>query len=399
MSVTNDVAVDKKASHIKWANSNIALHSHHYHFQLQNTLQLTDFVDGGQLTRDVARWSIRTLLANKFGPKPEDPKQVLAFASDLFQAMGFGKLQLSGATEAQAPSNMYADGWTPAFGYRQQKVAKCDFPAGFIAGALHAAYARPYEVTETACKAQGAKQCSFAIKEGKDDPKDKPYDTANVGGPAVGAAPDGGAKVQHSVNEPAIMDAVLGLPLMGDTATGLANKFGVLVSWTPQQFYSGLEYNFITRLADYDLGLERSAEELLFFDGEACALNTFHGITRSAEWNGLIKPQIKKPGDAVVALGAIANCLGWGKMQISDLSAGEGVKLNLFQGQEGLGYRSIFGISKKPRCYAASGAVRALMEVFLPGEVVESKFGRFKVEEKKCVTMGHPHCEFHAQRA
>lgn len=397
--VTSDIVVDKAKSHIKWANSNIALHSHHYHFQLQYTLGLTDFVDGAKLTREIAQWAIHALLRNKFGEKPQDSKEVLRFASELFQAMGFGRLQLAGATEASAPNNMYADGWTPQWGYSKGRLGQCDFPAGFIAGALQVAYGRPYEVRETACKSKGAASCGFEIKEAKDAPKDVKYDTSSVGGPAVDDAPAAGAKVQSNVNEAGIMDAVLSLPLTGDGTSGLANKFGVLVNWTPQQFYSGLEFNFINRLAEYDLGLERSAEELLFFDGEACALNTFHGITRSAEWNGLIKPMLSKQGDAVVALAAVANCLGWGKYQITDLVAAEGVKVKLFGGQEGLGYRTLFGVSKKPRCYAASGAVRALMEVFLPGEVVESKFGRFKVEEKQCVAMGHPHCEFVATRA
>jgi predicted hydrocarbon binding protein len=39
------------------------------------------------------------------------------------------------------------------------------------------------------------------------------------------------------------------------------------------------------------------------------------------------------------------------------------------------------------------------MEVFLPGEVVESKFGRFRVEETQCVAMGAPHCTFKATRS
>jgi predicted hydrocarbon binding protein len=396
MPVTSDIHVDTKASHITWARSNIAVHSHHYHFQLQYTLGLTDFIDGSRLTRDVARWTIAALLRNRFGSKPENPSEVLSFASELFQTMGFGRLDLQATA---TPSSMYADGWTPAYGYAKAKTGPCDFPAGFIAGALQAATGRPFDVVETACKANGAPSCTFATREARDAPADAPYDTGHVAGPPVAPAPEGGARIPHGVNETGIMEAVLSLPLMGDAQTGLARKFGVLVNWTPQQFYSGLEYSFITRLAEYDLGLERSAEELLFFDGEACALNTFHGITRSDEWRGLVKPMLSRPGDAVVALTAVANCLGWGKAIVTDLAPGEGLTVELYGGQEGLGYRTMYGLSKKPRCYAFSGAVRSLMEVFLPGEVVESKFGRFRVAETQCVTMGAPHCRFEATRA
>jgi predicted hydrocarbon binding protein len=397
--VTTAIGVDTKASHITWARSNIALHSHHYHFQLQYTLNLTDFIDGGALTREVARWAIAALLRNHFGDAPADPARVLRFASALFQAMGFGRLDVAGASNAATPVNMYVDGWTPAYGYTKAKVGKCDFPAGFIAAALEVAYGRPFVVEETACKAHSAPSSTFGIRDGKELAAARRYDTAHVGGPAVATAPDGGARIAHNVDEAAIMTAVLGLPLTGDILTGLASKFGVLLNWTPQQYYSGLEYEFITRLADYDLGLERSAEELLFFDGEACALNTFHGITRSDEWRGLVKPMLARPGDAVVALAAVANCLGWGKAVVTDLVPGEGLTVELYGGQEGLGYRAMFGLSQKPRCYAFSGAVRALMEVFLPGEVVESKFGRFRVEETQCVAMGAPHCTFKATRS
>lgn len=401
MPVTDDLEVDKNASHIRWAGSPIAVHSHHYHFQLQNTLELTDFIDGGELTRKTAKWAMFSLFKHRFEGKSTTPKEVLEFAVQLFHTMGFGTLSLPDGEHLAAPTNMYADGWTAAHGYRGEKRTKCNFPAGYIAGALSAAYGTNFEVTETQCKGQGAPRCVFESKDlgGKMDAKD--YDTrpANVSGPATAPPPASGASFQHSIDEAAIMNAVLGLPLMGDDKLGLVQKFGVLVNWTPQQFYSGLEYSFINQLAEYDLGLERSAEELLHFDGEACALNTFHGITRSGEWSALVKPQLQKPGDAVVALNAIMNCLGWGKAQITDLAAGEGVTVRLYGGQEGLGYRAMYGISKKPRCYAFSGAVRALMEVFLPGEAVEAKFGRFRVEEKQCVSMGHDHCEFKATRA
>lgn len=401
MPVTDDLEVDKAASHIRWAGSAIAVHSHHYHFQLQNTLDLTDFIDGGELTRKTAKWAMQSLFTARFAGKKPAPKEVLTFASELFHTMGFGTLSLPDGEQSNAPTNMYADGWTAAHGYRGEKRTKCNFPAGYIAGALSAAYNTNFEVTETQCKAQGAPRCVFVAKDMGGASAPAAYETrpSMVAGPAPAAAPASGAAFTHNIDEAGIMNAVLGLPLMGDDKFGLVEKFGVLVNWTPQQFYSGLEYNFINQLAGYDLGLERSAEELLHFDGEACALNTLHGITRSAEWAGLVKPQLSKSGDAVVALNAIMNCLGWGKCQIIDLNPGEGVTVKLFGGQEGLGYRTMFGISKKPRCYAFSGAVRALMEVFLPGEVVEAKFGRFRVEEKQCIAMGHPHCEFVATRS
>ncbi len=408
-SVSAHIGVDTAASHITWARSNIALHSHHYHFQLQYTLGLTDFVDGAALTRDVARRSFAALLRNRFGGGGADPAEVLAFACALFQAMGFGRVRIDGAAAAATPNaaavagatspiGMYADGWTPAYGYPRGKVGACDFPAGFIAGALEVAYGRAFDVTETACKANGAEACTFASHALDHARADALFDTGHVGGPAVDLAPGSGARIPHGVDEAGIMKAVLGLPLTGDPQTGLAKTFGILLNWTPQQFYSGVENTFITRLAEYDLGLERNAEELLLFDGEACALNTFHGITRSPEWAGLVKPMLARPGDAVVALTAVMNCLGWGKAVVTELTPGEGVTLELYGGQESLGYRAMFGESKKPRCYAFSGAVRALMEVFLPGEVVESKFGRFRVEETRCVAMGAPHCELKATR-
>ncbi len=397
LDVKSDLSVDKKASHILWAGMPICLHSHHYHFQLQYTLNFTDFIDGSRLTVDAACWTIKKLLENKFGSQPESPETVLHYAMDLFSTMGFGRLSLHGKDAAEAPNNMYADGWTPALGYTREKVGHCEFPAGFAAGALEAAYGRPFEVKETACKWSGASKCTFEIREAQGDAS---YDNALQpdDGPAVEQAPQEGALISHSVDEQAIMDAVLSLPLLGDKQTGLVNKFGVLINWTPQHYYSGVGHRFIMQLANYDLGLEHNAEELLFFDGEACALNTFHGITRSEEWNTLIRPMLSRSGDAVVALAAIANCLGWGKFQIMDLVPGEGLTARLYQGQEAQAFRSLFGISEKPRCYAFSGAVRAIMEVFLPGEVVEAKFGRFKVRESRCVAMGHPYCEFVAER-
>ncbi len=395
LDVKSDLSIDKDACHIHWAGSPVCLHSHHYHFQLQYTLNLTDFIDGSQLTRDSACWTIKDLLRNKFGPEPEDPRAVLDYATNLFSAMGFGRIEIDTGV-AEAPFNMYADGWTPAFGYAREKIGRCEFPAGFVSGALEAAYGRPFDVVETACRWSGAPRCTFEIRETDRETSRERVEAAET--PAMNKAPDEMALIPHSVDVEAIRDAVLSLPLLGDPATGLVNKFGVLVNWTPQRYYSGIGHGFIMQLADYDLGLERNAEELLFFDGEACALNTFHGITRSEEWKALIKPMLSRPGDAVVAVAAIANCLGWGRFQITDLVPGEGLSARLYEGQEGLAFRSLFGMSEKPRCYAFSGAVRAVMEVFLPGEVVEAKFGRFKVKETRCITMGDPYCEFLAER-
>lgn len=394
--VTSDLSIDKNACHISWAGLPICLHSHHYHFQLQYTLNLTDYINGSRLTKDAAGWTIKNLIENKFGKQPESPQAVLNYATKLFAAMGFGCLRMLNTTNAEAPNNMYADGWTPALGYRNDKLEHCEFPAGFAAGALEAAYGRPFEVTETACKWAGAPTCAFEIHETDNSVS---FSSATPDdGFSMEKSPSEGALIDHSVDEKAIMDAVLGLPLFGDPQTGLVNKFGVLINWTPQQYYAGVGHNFVMQLADYDMGLERNAEELLFFDGEACALNTFNGITRSAEWDALIRPMLAQSGDAVVALAAIANCLGWGKFQIMDLVPGEGLTARLYQGQEAQAFRSLFGISEKPRCYAFSGAVRAIMEVFLPGEVVEAKFGRFNVRESRCVAMGHPYCEFIAER-
>ncbi len=149
----------------------MVFHCHHYNTFLQQTIEDPSYVDSTAILTDAAAEVAFEQMTEYYLAHPEvvAPQQRLAIAAEMFKTCGFGTVDLAqlgdqGGT-AVAPHSHYALGWTSKFGPRE--TPGCYFVAGYIAGALAAAYGRPldmYRSTETSCAAAGADCCNFSVE-------------------------------------------------------------------------------------------------------------------------------------------------------------------------------------------------------------------------------------------
>lgn len=152
------------------AGATMVFHCHHYNGHLQRNLENSGFVDAATvIARSVAK-SINNAIKHYVAVHPEldTPQGKLQVAAEMAKTFGYGALDLSQLNEsggtAWANSSHFATGWLAKWG--QRETPGCHFMAGYIAGALAAAYNQPldhYHVEETECIAAGAKKCKFTV--------------------------------------------------------------------------------------------------------------------------------------------------------------------------------------------------------------------------------------------
>jgi hypothetical protein len=161
---------DAATNTITVAGATMVFHCHHYNGHLQRNLENSGFVDAPSvIARSVAK-SIDSAIKNHVATHPEldTPQGKLQVATEMAKTFGYGALDLSQLNEsggtAWANSSHFATGWLVKWG--QRETPGCYFIAGYIAGALAAAYNKPldyYQVQETECIAVGAKKCKFVV--------------------------------------------------------------------------------------------------------------------------------------------------------------------------------------------------------------------------------------------
>jgi predicted hydrocarbon binding protein len=155
---------------IKFDDSLISLHCHHYNCGLLKTIEEISHVDGHALIVETAAEAfyanVKQLLSRGF--MGASLGRALQEASELYRFMGFGTLDLSrlkeGGGYAYADSSYYVMAWLAKYGRRETPV--CYFTSGFIAGILGAIFdvtPHTYEVKETQCIMLGHDHCEFLV--------------------------------------------------------------------------------------------------------------------------------------------------------------------------------------------------------------------------------------------
>lgn len=375
-------------------------HCHHYNCFLQRSIsEQSALIDHRPLLTDAATEVVHAELS-QLGH---------ANAEELFQHLGFGLLDLKGATAsggfALVKASHYALGWLSKFGKAGEPV--CFFAAGFIEAAARLRFGGSFQVKETACVASGAKECRFELKPGG---------RASIpASPGLGTLTPFAARpelaTKTSVDEAAIITACGGLPL-GGTIEGKIDAFGVSLTRHWANYYNLISYRFDQQMEKAAGDAATAAARLLLVEaGQVCAFHTFGGIMESAEWEGLIKPQCKTTEDWVYGMVSVVNALGWGRWSVAALEPGQRLEVVVDGSYESNGYLGAFGKSSTPRCYLATGGTSGLMNLVyhanimsrpaLTPELYEKTFrdGRFFVaREVECRTMGAASCRFIAER-
>jgi hypothetical protein len=315
----------------------------------------------------------------------------LAMCELLYAHLGYGKLDLSRVAEGEvvAPSSHFVEGWFAGLGRREEPV--CSFTTGYVQGAVFAATGELVDVREVECMATGAERCRFEVTRGRERPIEpierRPFDFT--------AAAAEGHIHSASVDEQAIIDAVVGMPIHGNQ-DGLIPAFSVYLANTPADFYNLLSFTFIEAMKAKRR--EKTARRLLIEDAETCGMNTFRGIMNSTEWEGLIAPMIKERGDNLHALVAVSNALGWGNWHIRQHTPGLSLEIESLNGYEALGFRELRGPAKRPQCCMLTGVAAGMMELVYGEGTLEERFGTFASTESACICSDASRCSFSVER-
>ncbi|MBZ5708382.1 V4R domain-containing protein [Nannocystis pusilla] len=368
------------------AGHDVIIHCHHYNARLQRTIEGARGIDGKGILVGAAEVVFGDQLARALRPGDDEVTR-WAVAELLYRHLGFGRIDLSRIGEGivTADSSHFVEGWLAGLGETTDNV--CSFTEGYLQGAVHAVTGAAVRVREVECMARGAGRCRFEVDRGE-----RPAVAANHKEPAIASPREPGgpyAKSAH-VDEQAIIDAVVGMPMIGDDA-GLIPAFSVYLANMPADFYNRICIGFVEAMRG--LGRDKAAIRLLVSDAEHCGMNTFRGIMHSPEWDGLIAPMVRDRADALHAIIAISNALGWGDWHVTAHTP-RTLALESRYGYEAVGYREYRGLAAAPQCAMLTGVAAGVMELVYGEGTVEERYGTFSAREERCVGCGEPSCNF-----
>ncbi|PCC71810.1 V4R domain-containing protein [Nannocystis exedens] len=368
------------------AGHDVIIHCHHYNARLQRTIEGARGIDGKGIIVGAAETVFADQLARALRPDDDEARR-WAVAELLYRHLGFGRIDLSqvGAGIVTADSSHFVEGWLAGLGESADNV--CSFTEGYVQGAVYAVTGAAVRVREVECMARGAERCRFEVDRGE-----RPPVTPNRKEPPIPAPREPGAGWLRSphVDEQAIIDAVVGMPMVGDDA-GLIPAFSVYLANMPADFYNRICIGFVEAMRG--LGRDKTAIRLLVSDAEHCGMNTFRGIMHSPEWDGLIAPMVRDRADALHAIIAISNALGWGDWHVTAHTP-RSLALESRYGYEAVGYREFRGLAAAPQCAMLTGVAAGVMELVYGEGTVEERYGTFSAREERCVSCGEASCNF-----
>jgi predicted hydrocarbon binding protein len=362
------------------------IHCHHYNARLQHTIEHVTEVDGAKIIRDSAEAVFAEYVANVIDEADDEDARIELVAA-LYAHLGFGRLDVSRAKDGivTADQSHYVEGWRAGFAETKRKA--CTFTEGYLQGGLRAATGKLVAVREHKCLNAGDDHCEFVV-EARSAP---PVENRKQSFQLRPDEPDSDAGQTSNVDEQAIIDAIVQMPIMG-SEEGLIPAFGVYLALTPADFYNLMCIQFVEQMRAK--GLFQTARRLLTFAGETCAMNTFRGIMASAEWDALIAPMIQQKQDNLFGLVALSNGFGWGNWRVTDHQPAETLTIQSLNGYEAIGYREYRGPCESPQCFMLCGVSAGLMELVYGDGTIEERFGTYLSEESSCICAESSRCRF-----
>lgn len=366
----------------------VIVHCHHYNSRIQRTVEESRQIDGRRLIVSSAEAVFSQMCAYSFLPDDTQEKKWEVVAG-LYAHLGLGSLDVSRVEQGVvlASTSHFVEGWSAGLGTREEPV--CNFTSGYLQGAYQAITGKNVTVTEKECLIHGVEHCVFEI----DTSRAEPHYANNKSFPAPVPCTPGDIRTIGSpnVDQAKIIDALVEMPIYGDE-DGLIPAFGVYLANMPADFYNLLCIRYVEEM--HKVNLHAVAKKLLMSDAETCGLNTFRGIMKSAEWEGLIAPMIKEPQDNLYAILAVSNGLGWGNWQVVEHEPGKRLVLVSLNGYEALGYREYRPKAEHPQCFMLTGVAAGIMALVYGKELFKERFGTYKSTEEHCICRGEPDCSF-----
>ncbi len=373
------------------AGQEVIVHCHHYNSRIQRTVEGAADINGKAIVRNACAKAFARQIAAGI-EDGDDVETQWVVAEELFAELGYGRLDFSRASEGTVtqPSGHFVEGWGVAFGDDRRPV--CSLAEGYIQAAFTAIKGEEVEARETQCMHSGAESCSFTVTRtgNKSEIPDAPgrIDTAS--------AADDTELAESNIDDQAIIDAVVGLPIRGGD-DGLIPAFGVYLANTPADVYNEIAIEFVETMTER--GQRKAACRLLTEAAESCAMNTFRGIMDSAEWDALVKPMVQEESDKLFALVALSNAFGWGNWRVTEHEPAESLEIVSFNGYEALGFLENRGAAKDSQCWMLQGVSAGVMElVYAEGSFAE-RFGTYLADEHECIAKGHTTCSFSVEES
>jgi hypothetical protein len=347
----------------------LIFHCHHYNVFLQRTLRDAEFFDSAPWLIGAGAEVGHAMLSQVFAQQQLRTEQRVELAQDFIRWAGFGTVDLSRTTAnggaVLSPTSHYAHGWRLKFGQAKEQV--CYFLSGWLSGALSAIHDLPngsFTVEHPQCSAVTGSGCRFELARNKASwPTPK-----SVGLGPLTSRHEPRPIPPTPVDYDGIFKAVSGMPLVGN-AEGQIPAFGVYLTRHYANYYNRISFELL-RYAEANYGKQgiEAASAMLIEAGHVCAFHTFGGIMTSTEWDALIRPTLKSREDWVHGMIAIANTLGWGRWQVTQVSE-KAAEFVLHDDYESVGYLAMYGKSTTPVSYLAHGGVAGLMNLVYLGDI------------------------------
>ncbi len=364
----------------------VIIHCHHYNARLQNMIEGTRQINGKEIilaaTEEVFSEYIRNVCSTD--DSLEDKWKIASF---LYAHLGYGTLDFSLVNKGvvTSSSSHFVEGWKS--GFREINRPICTFTEGYLQGVIHGITGQPVYVREEACMKTGADQCKFIIDKNRSTPLTFSAKCTSTFRPQTKSA----CLESKTIDRHKIIRTLIEMPFYGDNK-GLIPKFNVYLANTPADFYNLICIRFLEAMQEQNL--LSTAQKLLLFAGEVCAVNTLRGIIISQEWYELVLPMVRQESDYLYGLIAITNGLGWGNWHVLNYEPGEVLEMESLNGYEALGYLQYRGEAHDPQCYMLTGVAAGIMELLHGEGTVEERIGTYYSEETTCICCGEESCKF-----
>lgn len=368
------------------AQKEVIIHCHHYNARLQNILEGTRQIKGKEIILAATEEVFSDYICNICSTE-DSLENKWKLAASLYAHLGYGTLDFSRINEGiiTSSSSHFVEGWKA--GFREVNRPVCTFTEGYLQGVIHGITGETVYVREEACMKADAEKCKFKIHKNRATALTFSSKCLSTFQPKTKSTYLESANIDHHK----IIKALTEMPFYGDDK-GLIPKFNVYLANIPSDFYNLICIRFLEAMKEQNL--LSTAQKLLVFAGEVCAVNTLRGIIISQEWYELILPMVKEESDYLYGLIAITNGLGWGNWHVLNYEAGETLEIEALNGYEALGYLQYRGEAHTPQCYMLTGIAAGVMELLHGEGTVEERMGTFYSEEMNCICCGEESCKF-----
>lgn len=389
----------------------VLFQSHHHALFLDQTIDDALGGEGWAVRRQAAFEASHALLSSLgAGLGVRTPRETLDLATELFAAMGQGRLSFELGAEggtARAEEAFHGLSFVEKYGDRVRQRKPIDaFAAGFAAATASLAYPSDwglFDAEETSCVARGDAACIFSLTRRPERVRFGAVITRSAAESTPAPLPEEAATGEASRVASAVstmLDA-----LEADTR-GKVRAFGVRFGLVPASYTSQITFD-TTHL------VEKRTPELFGVFGalvrEAAQTGAFHllgGVLASPSFREAVGAPARAPEERLEQLLGVARALGWGAVYAPSFTAGQSLVLRSPATHESIYYGVRHGPTVRTRLSFLQGTALALMHLLhrvdfdaatpIDTGTYESLFRdgrRFHVEETRSTVRGDADCE------